>query len=130
MGAATMTECTDDILERVCEATMRGIYRRLRLLGARMECHNLSDVLLTMIDSQTVMEMAGELSDELPQPGDRAENNRPYAYGKKTKSTHRRTPDGEARRQQRIQFGEEDREQAAHEAGFEYDGFRPFDVEP
>lgn len=109
---------------------MRGIYRRLRLLGARMECHNLSDVLLTMIDSQTVMEMAGELSDELPQPGDRAENNRPYAYGKKTKSTHRRTPDGEARRQQRIQFGEEDREQAAHEAGFEYDDFKPFDIEP
>jgi hypothetical protein len=130
MGGATMTECTDEILERVCEVTMRGIYRRLRLLGARMECHNLSDVLLTMIDSQTVMEMAGELSDELPQPGDRAENNRPYAYGKKTKSTHRRTPDGEAMRQQRIQFGEEDREQAAHEAGFEYDGFRPFDVEP
>ena len=108
---------------------MRGIYRRLRLLGARMECHNLSDVLLTMIDSQTVMEMAGELSDELPQPGDRAENNRPYAYGKKTKSTHRRTPDGEARRQQRIQFTDEDREIAEAEVKRDNPPADPDDME-
>ena len=108
MGEARMTECTDDILERVCEVTMHGIYRRLRLMGGRMGCQNLSDVLLTMIDAQTVMQLDGELQDELPQPGDRAENNRPYAYGKKTKSTHRRTPDGEAMRQQRIVFTDED----------------------
>jgi hypothetical protein len=115
MGDATMTECSDDILERVCEVTMHGIYRRIRLLGARMGCQNLSDVLLTMIDAQTVMQLNGELQDELPQAGDRADNGKAYAYGKKTKSKHRRTVDSLANSQQRIQFTEEDRETAEQE---------------
>lgn len=116
MGEARMTECTDDILERVCEVTMRGIYRRLRLLGARMDCNNLSDVLLTMIDAQNVMQLDGELQDELPQAGDRADNGKEYAYGKRTKSKYRRTIDGVANRQQRIVFNDRDREQADEEA--------------
>ena len=109
MGEARMTECTDDILERVCEVTMRGIYRRLRLLGARMDCNNLSDV-------QNVMQLDGELQDELPQAGDRADNGKEYAYGKRTKSKYRRTIDGVANRQQRIVFNDRDREQADEEA--------------
>lgn len=108
MGNATMTECTDDILERVCEVTMRGIYRRLRLIGARMECNNLSDVLLTLIDAQTILELEEEFQEELPKLGDTTDNGKRYAYGKKTKSKHRRTPDGEARREQRIHFNAED----------------------
>lgn len=114
MGDATMTECTDDILERVCEVTMRGIYRRLRLLGARMDCNNLSDVLLTLIDSQTILDLAGDVQAEGPQMGDRADNGREYAYGKRTKQTKRRTPDT-LDRQQRITFTDEDREQADEE---------------
>ena len=62
MSEARMTECVDDILERVAEVTMHGIYRRLRLLGARMECQNLSDVLLTMIDAQSVIELEEEIA--------------------------------------------------------------------
>ena len=104
-----MTECTDDILERVCEVTMRGIYRRLRLLGARMECNNLSDVLLTLIDAQTILELAGDVQDEGPQIGDRIDNGHEYAYGKRTKQTKRRTPDT-IDRQQRISFTDEDRQ--------------------
>lgn len=114
MGDATMTECTDDILERVCEVTMRGIYRRLRLLGAQMECNNLSDVLLTLIDSQTILDIAGDVQDEGPQMGDRADNGHEYAYGKRTKQTKRRTPDT-LPQQQRITFTDEDREQADEE---------------
>ena len=56
-GDPLMTENVDDILERVCEVTMHGIYRRIRLMGARMECNNLSDTLLTLIDAQTVLDM-------------------------------------------------------------------------
>lgn len=123
MGEANMTECTDDILERVCEATMRGIYRRLRELGIKMGCNNLSDVLLTMLDDQTVIETKRETEQELPQAGDRAENNREYAYGKRTKQTKRRTPDT-LDRQKRITFTDEDRQTADSEIGF-----RPFDVE-
>lgn len=114
MGNATMTECTDDILERVCEVTMRGIYRKLRLLGARMECNNLSDVLLTLIDSQTILDLAGDVQAEGPQMGDRADNGHEYAYGKRTKQTKRRTPDT-LDRQQRITFTDADREQADEE---------------
>ena len=114
MGEATMTECTDDILERVCEVTMRGIYRRLRLLGARMECNNLSDVLLTLIDAQTILELASDVQAEGPQIGDRIDNGHEYAYGKRTKQTKRRTPDT-LDRQQRITFTDADREQADEE---------------
>ena len=114
MGNATMTECTDDILERVCEVTMRGIYRRLRLLGARMECNNLSDVLLTLIDAQTIIDLAGDVQDEGPQMGDRIDNGHEYAYGKRTKQTKRRTPDT-LDRQQRITFTDADRQQADDE---------------
>ena len=134
MDDATMTECSDDILERVCEVTMHGIYRRIRLLGARMGCNNLSDVLLTMIDAQTVMQLNGELQDELPKAGDRADNGKAYAYGKKTKSKHRRTVDSLANSQQRIQFTEEDRQQAEAEVkrdsrDNEEPDFKPFDQE-
>ena len=114
MGNATMTECTDDILERVCEVTMRGIYRRLRLLGARMECNNLSDVLLTLIDAQTILDLASDVQAEGPQIGDRIDNGHEYAYGKRTKQTKRRTPDT-LDRQQRITFTDEDRQQADEE---------------
>lgn len=114
MGDATMTECTDDILERVCEVTMRGIYRRLRLLGARMDCNNLSDVLLTLIDSQTILDLAGDVQTEGPQMGDRTDNGLEYAYGKRTKQTKRRTPDT-LDLQQRITFTDADRQQADEE---------------
>ena len=130
MGDATMTECSDDILERVCEVTMHGIYRRIRLLGARMGCNNLSDVLLTMIDAQTVMQLNGELQDEMPKAGDRADNGKAYAYGKKTKSKHRRTVDSLANSQQCIQFTEEDREQAEAEVQRGSHNDKPADWEP
>jgi hypothetical protein len=52
---ARQTECVDDILERVCEVTMSGIYRRVRQMGADLECNNLSDVLLTMLDAQDIL---------------------------------------------------------------------------
>lgn len=108
MGAATMTECTDDILERVCEVTMRGIYRRLRMLGAKMDCENLSDVLLTLIDAQTILELDKEMKSEMPQMGDRTDSGREYAYGKRTKQKKHRTPDSLANSQQRIRFSADD----------------------
>jgi len=115
MGNATMTECTDDILERVCEVTMRGIYRRLRMLGAKMDCENLSDVLLTLIDAQTILELDKEMKSELPQMGDRTDSGREYAYGKRTKQKKHRTPDSLANSQQRISFTDDDLEQADEE---------------
>lgn len=115
MGEARMTENVDDILERVCEVTMHGIYRRLRMMGAQLGCNNLSDVLLTMIDAQSLIEMEEQNRIQMQGEADFDDRGRRIAYGKKTKSTHHRTPDGEAQRQQRIVFTDEDRELADHE---------------
>lgn len=134
MGDARQTECVDQILERVTEVTMHGIYRRLRLMGAKMDCHNLSDILLTMIDAQTMLDLDEGFRAELPGMGDHADNGRKVAFGKKTKAKQHRTPDSLAQ-DQRIRFDDNDRQTAEREAnGTTEDlekeiGFRPFDQE-
>ena len=92
-GEARQTECVDDILECVTEATMVGIYNRLRRMGARLDCENLSDVLLTMLDAQDFIEMTESESKEGPQMGDIAPNGKVIAYGKRTKRKKHFTPD-------------------------------------
>ena len=94
MGAMMrQTECVDDILERVCEVTMSGIYRRLRVMGADMECNNLSDILLTMLDVQDLLNAEERDTSEGPQMGEIAPNGRAVAYGKRTKRKKHYTPD-------------------------------------
>ena len=116
MGASMrQTECVDDILERVTEVTMRGIYKRLRLMGAKMDCQNLTDVLLAMIDAQTMLDLDEGFRAELPGIGDYNYNGKQVAYGKKTKAKQHRTPDSVAQ-DQRIVFGDYDREVADMEA--------------
>ena len=88
-----MTENVDDILERVCEVTMSGIYRRIRRMGADMECNNLSDVLLTMLDAQDILNAEERDTIEGPQMGDIAPNGKAVAYGKRTKRKKHFTPD-------------------------------------
>lgn len=139
-GDARQTECVDSILERVTEVTMRGIYRRLRLMGAKMECQNLSDVLLTMIDAQTTIELEESFRAEMPGMGEHSDNRRQVVYGKKSKAKQYRTPDSVAR-DQRFHFDDYDREVADMEAqGWEgehngdsddglIDGTRPFTEE-
>lgn len=90
---ARQTECVDDILERVCEVTMSGIYRRVRQMGADMECNNLSDVLLTMLDAQDILNAEEHDAAEGPQMGDVAQNGKVLAYGKRTKRKKHYTPD-------------------------------------
>lgn len=138
----TQTENVNIILERVLEIGFQGVYKKLRKMGDELECKYFSDVILTMLDAMDLMnavesdrrEMAGE--DIFSDRGRRIE------YGKKSKSFHHRTPDGEAMRQLRINFDDFDREIADYEAkgweGEHHDraddverslGTRPFDVE-
>lgn len=118
-GDARQTECVDSILERVTEVTMRGIYRRLRLMGAKMDCQNLSDVFLTMIDAQTILDLDEGFRAELPGMGDYNYNGKQVAYGKKTKAKQHRTPDSVAQDQRyhqtHIVFDDYDREVADYE---------------
>ena len=119
MSDARMTECVDDILERVCEVTMHGIYRRLRLMGARMDCKNLSDVLLTMIDAQTILDMDEQSKVEMKGEALYDYRGRPIKYGARTKAKQHRTPDSLANdqriKQQTIVFDDFDRETADNE---------------
>jgi hypothetical protein len=110
MGAMMrQTECVDDILERVCEVTMSGIYRRLRVMGADMECNNLSDILLTMLDVQDLLNAEERDAAEGPQMGDIAQNGKVLAYGKRTKRKKHFTPD--TMPTQRTIFDDFDRDQ-------------------
>lgn len=110
LSDATMTENVDDILERVCAVTMHGIFRRLRSLGAKMDCHNLSDILLTMIDAQTILELDAENCVEMKGEGMYDQRGRKIEYGKKTKGHGHRTPDSVAQ-DQRITFPDFERDQ-------------------
>jgi hypothetical protein len=110
MGAMMrQTECVDDILERVTEVTMSGIYRRLRVMGADMECNNLSDILLTMLDVQDLLNAEEREASELPGMGEIAPNGRAVAYGKRTKRKKHFTPD--TMPTQRTIFEDFDRDQ-------------------
>lgn len=114
-GDALQTECVDEILERVTQVTMHGIYRRLRDLGVGMKCQSLSDVLLTMIDEQTNLDLDKGFRAEMPGMGDHADNGRQVAYGKKSKAKQHRTPDSYAQ-DQRIKWDDNDREVSNYEA--------------
>ena len=72
---------------------MRGIYKRLRLMGAKMDCQNLTDVLLTMLDAQDFIDAVESDASEGPQMGDIAPNGKALAYGKRTKRKKHFTPD-------------------------------------
>ena len=58
----------------------------------------------------TVIEMEEENRIQMNGEAQFSESGRRIEYGKRTKAKHHRTPDGEAMRQQRIQFTDEDRE--------------------
>ena len=110
-----MTENVDDILERILEVTMPGIYNRLRRMGARMQTEHFSDVLLRMIDAQTTIELEESFRAEMPGMGEHSDNRRQVVYGKKSKAKQYRTPDSVAR-DQRFHFDDYDREVADMEA--------------
>lgn len=118
-----MTENVDDILERVTEVTMHGIYRRLRLLGARMGCNHLSDVLLTMIDDQTTIELEEESKVEMKGEAQYDIRGRRIEYGKRTRAKQHRTPDSVADDQRfhqtHIVFDDDDKTLADMEANYQ-----------
>ena len=121
MDDAQMTECTDEILERVTEVTMPGIYRRVRLLGGQMDCNNLSDVLLTLIERQSNEEIDKQNQQEMQGPGNYTDYGKEYAYGKRTKAKHHKSVDMYDR-QQRISFSDAEKIERAI-------GGKPFGVE-
>jgi len=137
LGNATYTTCVDDILERVAEVSMPGLYKQLRQIGIDLDSQSLRETLTLLCDSQQMENLNNSDKDELPGYGNFHDYGKPIEYGQRTKRKKHRTPDGEAMRQQRIVFTDEDREAA--EAEVKRDNpqsetdqepdFKPFDQE-
>ena len=133
MSEATMTRSVPAIYERMSELSLgTNDYIRLRRMNIALGTQSELETVRTMLDAQEIANIEAADREELPTMGDRAENNRPYTYGQRTRQTKRRTPDSEANRQQRIVFTDEDRQladsEAGHDSGDDMEkemGFRP-----
>lgn len=111
-----MTLCVDDILERVVEVSMKGLYMQLRDIGRSLDSESLRETLTILCERFKGELTESELKGELPQMGNYDEFGRAIEYAQRTRQTKRRTPDGEAMRQQRIVFNDIDRDVADSEA--------------
>lgn len=134
MGSSTYTTCVDDILERVAEVSMPGLYRQLRHIGINLDSQSLRETLTLLCDAQQVESLTSSDKDELPGYGNYHDYGKQIEYGKRTKRKKHRTPDSLANSQQTIRFTEEDRQTAQDEVdtGKDMDremGFRPFGSE-
>lgn len=117
INQSRQTECVDDILERTVEVCMPGIYRRLRSLAVDMDCTSISDLLITLIDAQMVMNLDKENAEHMQGQNDYHEYLGQIAYGKRTKQTKRRGVDMyDKTPQTTIVFSDEDKAQAKVEA--------------
>lgn len=117
LGEARQTECVDDIFERVTEVGFPGIYKRLRRVGIDMDCQSMFEVLLTLADSQTILNMDQQDLSEMTTDNDYVDygNHIPRQPWRQKYVTKRHmTPDSLT--QQRILFTEEDRTTAEKEA--------------
>ena len=115
MGDATVTYCVDDILERVVEVSMKGLYKELRQLGIEFDSESMRETLTTLCDAQKIANIKSDFDNEMPQVGNFSDFGRAIEYGQRTRQKKHRTPDSEAMRQQRIQFTDYDRQQAEEE---------------
>ena len=104
----TMTLCVDDILERIVEVSMKGLYRELRDIGNELGTQSIRETLTRLCDVQKLVNLDNSLRDELPQLGNFSDFGKVIEYGQRTKQKKHRTPDSLANSQQRIVFDEYD----------------------
>lgn len=136
-GGTTMNLCIDDILERVAEVSMRGLYKDLRKMGVMLKTESLRETLTMMCDAQMIEKLNEMDAQELPGYGIHHDYGRAIEYGNKHRRVRHRTPDSLANSQQRIVFDDYDKQLADEEAGqvtaediVNDLGCKPFDVEP
>ena len=108
-----MTYCVDEILERITEVSMKGLYQELRDIGSEIESESMRETLFTLCDSYKLAKMDRDMQDEMPQLGNYSDFGRAIEYGNRAKRKKHLTPDSI---QQRIVFGDDDRETADMEA--------------
>ena len=107
-----MTLCVDDILERIVEVSMKGLYKELRQIGANMESESIRETLTMLCDSALIDHLNAINDAEMPKMGDFSDFGKTIEYGNRTKRKPHRTPDSLANSQQRIVFDDFDRDLA------------------
>ena len=103
-----MTLCVDDILERVAEVAMKGLYKELRQVGVAYETESLRETLTMMCDAQLINHLKEMDAAENPALGNFHDFRGAIDEVKKYKRHPHRTPDSLANSQQRIPFDEDD----------------------
>jgi hypothetical protein len=111
-----MTLCVDDILERVTEVSMKGLYDELRRMGALLKTDSMRETLTLMCDAQLQDSLREMDAAEMPGYGQHHDYGKAIEYGRRFKRKHHRTPDSVANSQQRIVFDDYDRDIANYEA--------------
>ena len=138
-GGTTMTLCVDDILERVVEVSMKGLYRQLRQIGVSLESNSIRETLTLLCDAKAIEDLNEQDRLEMPGYGEYHDFGKRVEYEKKFKRVPHRTPDSVAN-QMSIHFDESDvpdlPELQDNEGEFKgnsddglIDGVRPFDQE-
>lgn len=107
MGESQQTENVEQIFDRLIKVLFRNTSCKIEKVMRQMGFKSKRELIEHMLDEQMLLNIAEENRNELPGFGDIADNRRAYAYGKKTKTYQHRTPDGEARRTQQLNFRNE-----------------------
>lgn len=105
---AKASENVGIIVDRIIKVTVPGLHRRLTRLGKLLDMDDIIEVLLYLVDSETAAELQRQDEEEMRGPNNFTDYGREYAYGKRTKQTKRRTPDGEHERQMKLNFNKND----------------------
>lgn len=101
---AKMSENVGVIVDRILKVTVPGLHRRLKRLGELLQMDDIIEVLLYLVDNETAAELQRQDEEEMRGPNNFTDYGREYAYGKRTKQTKHRTPDGEHDRQMKLKF--------------------------
>ena len=107
-----MTLCVDDILERLIEITMKGVYKTYRQVGVALNCDSFRETMMVLFRDAIEKYLQEQDADEMPGMGDRHDYGKVIEYGQKYKRKPHRTPDSVANSQQKIIFDDYDREVA------------------
>ena len=110
MNKSYQTYCVDDILERIAEVSMKGLYKELRQVGIALETESLRETLTILCDGALIDHRNEMDAAEGPQVGNFTDFGKAIEYGHRTKRKPHRTPDSLANSQQRIVFDDFDRD--------------------
>lgn len=117
-----MTACVDDILERVVEVSMRGLYKELLKVGEALGSQSIRETLTMLCDAALLQHLDEMDAAELPQLGEHTDMGKTIEYASKKRQHRKRTIDEYTKANNPILFTDEDYHTANQEAGHKVTG--------